>query len=138
MRLPILLALTAAAILPANAAAQVSGTIVIGGLPVGGVVTFGSPRWVPGPARRVVVMERHAPGRVVVVERWRPSKHYYRGDHRRYSRAEVWYDQRAGRYYDRVRPGLRRVVVYERDGRYYRHDDDKRDRRGGRPDGHGR
>ena len=136
MRLSILLALTAAGLLPATAAAQVSGTIVIGGLPVGGGITFGVPRRVPGPARRVVIVDRYAPARIVVVERWRPSKHDIRR-YQRHNRREVWYDQRGGRYYDRARPGLRRVEVYERGGRYYRPDGDRdrHDRRSGR---HGR
>ena len=136
MRLSILLVLTAAGLFPATAAAQVSGAIVIGGLPVGGVITFGVPRRVSGPARRVIIVERHGPARIVVVERWRPSKHDFRR-YERYNRRAVWYDQRGGRYYDRARPDLRRVEVYERGGRYYRPDDDRdrHDRRGG---GHGR
>lgn len=137
MRLSILLALTAAGALPATAAAQVSGTIVIGGLPVGGVITFGVPHPAPGPARRVVIVERHAPAGIVIVERWRPSRHYSRG-HERYERRVVWYDQRGGRYYDRARPGLRRIEIYERGGRHYRPDDDDWNRHGRRSGKHGR
>jgi len=125
MRPSFLLALAVAGFVPASAAAQVSGTIVIGGAPVGGVITFGVPYQV-GPARRVVVVERYAPTRIVVVERWRGPKHFRRHDAQRYRRSAVWYDRRGGGYYDRARPGFVRVEVYERDGRYYRPDDDDR------------
>jgi hypothetical protein len=138
MRLSFLLALAAAGLVPGRTAAQVSGTIVLGGLPVGGVITFGVPYRVLGPARRVVIVERPGPARVIVVERWRQPKHYRRDHHQRYDRRVVWYDRRAGFYYDRVRPGLVRVEVYHRDGRYYRPDDDGRDRRDRRSGGRNR
>ena len=79
--------------------------------------------------RRPVVYER--PARVIVVE------HVYRHEHIRhwkrhgYRQARLFYVD--GRYYDRYdlrHPGMREVIVYERDGRYYRDDDrDQYDRR---------
>jgi hypothetical protein len=40
----------------------------------------------------------------------------------------VFYDRDRNFYYDRFRPGLVRVNVYERGGRFYRWDDDRFDR----------
>jgi hypothetical protein len=77
-------------------------------------------------ARRVVVVERP---RIVVVERvhrHRPVKHWTR---RGYHPVTLYYWD--GRYYDRWdghRHGVRTIVVWERDGRYY-HDCDEDGRR---------
>lgn len=117
MRFTALVTAGAIAFAPATQAdAQVSGTIVIGGGPIGGVVHIGEPRIVR-PRGRVVVVERHAP-RVIVVEKW--------GKGRRHGhvRRMVYYDRRYDRYYDRYRPGLIEIYVYEHKGRYYRYDDD--------------
>ena len=114
--------------------AQVSGTIIIGGGPVGGVITIGEPVIVARPRARVVYVDRpvYSP-RVIYVERWRGKGHY---KHDRYARRVVYYDPRDRVYYDRHRKGCREVEVWERDGRYYRdHDgyddryDDRRDDR---------
>jgi hypothetical protein len=62
------------------------------------------------------------------VERVHGHRH---GWHRReYRRLTAWYDPRANRYYDRYngRPGLREVVVYRSDGRYFRDEDDRHSR----------
>ena len=138
MRPSFLVALAAVGLGPGSAAAQISGTIVLGGLPVGGVITFGVPHRVLGPARQVVIVERPGPARVVVVERWRQPKHYRATHHPRYDRRVVWYDHRARSYYDRARPGLIRIEVYHRDGRYYRMDDEDRDWRDRRSGGRNR
>ena len=94
------------------------------------------------PARgRVVVRPEH---RVVVVERaHRSSRGGWR--HAGYREVRVWFYR--GSYYDRwtgpVYPEMRQVVVYQRDGRYYRDWDDRdsrwdRNRDGDRDDrGHG-
>ncbi len=76
-------------------------------------------------ARRVVVVERP---HVIVVERvhrHRPAKHWSR---RGYRPVTLYYWD--GRYYDRWvghRHGVRTIVVWERNGRYY-HDCDHDDR----------
>lgn len=72
------------------------------------------------------------PPRVIVVEPdpWAVQyRHFHRGrgwwKNHGYRQATLYYDN--DRYYDRWipnRPGLRAVVVYERDGRYWRPDDD--------------
>ena len=47
----------------------------------------------------------------------------------------VFYDRRDDQYYfDRFRPGLLEIRIYERDGRFYRFDDDRFDRRDDRRD----
>lgn len=114
-----------------TAQAQVSGTIILGGGPVGGVITIGEPVILARPRARVVVVERPvvvAP-RVVYVERWHGRGHFKHG--RAWQRRVVYYDPRDRVYYDRHRRGFREVEVWERDGRYYR----DYDRRGGRYDG---
>jgi hypothetical protein len=84
-------------------------------------------------ASRIVVVERYGP-RVIVVERFRhrPSKHWKRG----YRAVIVYYFE--GRYYDRFNPyhpGARKIVVYERGGRFYRDwEDGRRHRHGNRND----
>lgn len=76
------------------------------------------------PERRVVVVERYHP-RVVVVERMRHHRHKRHWERYGYRPIPLYYVD--GRYYDRYegyRPGVVRVVVYERDGHYYRDCDD--------------
>jgi hypothetical protein len=76
------------------------------------------------PERRVVVVERYHP-RVIVVERMRHHRHKRHWERYGYRPISLFYVN--GRYYDRYdeyRPGVVRVVVYERDGRYYRDCDD--------------
>ena len=77
------------------------------------------------PARRVVV-RRYEP-RVIVVDRYHRgrARGHYKNHGRPYRSVRVWYDRDRARYYDGYRPGLKEVVVYEIDGRYY---DDYRDR----------
>jgi hypothetical protein len=72
------------------------------------------------PERRVVVVERYRP-RVIVVERMRHHRHKRHLERYGYRPITLLYVD--GRYYDRYdeyRPGVVRVVVYERDGHYYR------------------
>lgn len=142
MRVSAALALTALAFAPVQSEAQVSGEIAVDGYPVGGYIRFGDrPRYVEvarprSRGSRVVVVERYAPPRVIVVERWQRHKHHkhWRQD-RRYHRGFVFYDRRHDRYYDSYRPGLIEIRVVIRDGRFYRYDDrdrsyrDRRDRR---------
>ena len=106
--------------------AQVSGTVIIGGGPIGGVITIGEPVIVARPRARVVVVDRpvYAGHRVVVVERWRGKGHFKH--HRGYARRVVYYDPRNQVYYDRHRRGCHEVEVWERSGRYYRDRDDDR------------
>lgn len=82
-------------------------------------------------AARVVVGPRYPvyhTERVIVVERGPRHSRGWQGHE--YRRTTVWYDPRGNRYYDRynARPGLREVVVYQCDGRYFRYDDDRRSR----------
>ena len=102
--------------------AQVSGTIIIGGGPIGGVITVGQPVIVARPRARVV----YADPRVVYVERWHGNGHVKHGHG--YSRRVVYYDPRDRVYYDRHRGGCREVEVWEREGRYYRDGDRYDDR----------
>ena len=72
------------------------------------------------PARRVVV--HHYAPRVIVIDRVSRrnySKHYRRN----YRPVYAWYDHGRSRYYDRHRPGLRQVSLYQYEGRYYHPDD---------------
>lgn len=83
-----------------------------------------------GPA--VVYRRAPEPERLIVVERLVRRHRHSASDWQRegYRRATVYYMD--GRYYDRWvrgRPGMREVVVLERDGRFYQAcDDDGRDR----------
>jgi hypothetical protein len=73
------------------------------------------------PARRVMV-EAERP-RVIVVERFRYNGSGWRHPGHGYRRVTVYYAR--GRYYDRYDqryPGLIPVIVYERNGRFYRDD----------------
>lgn len=142
MRFSSALALTVLAVAPVRSEAQVSGEIAVDGYPVGGYIRFGDrPRYVEvvrprARGQRVVVVERYAPPRVIVVERWQRHKHHkHWRDDRRYRRGFVYYDRWHDRYYDSYRPGLVEIRVVIRDGRFYRYDDrdrsyrDRRDRR---------
>lgn len=113
-------ALAAAALIPASAGAQqVSAVIVIGRPPV--VVERSYPRYHDYSyyrAPRRVIIERRSP-RVIYVTR-------VRGHHKHHHSRPVhaWYDYRRDAYYDGYRDGLREVVLYQNDDRYYRYDDD--------------
>ena len=106
---------------------RVAANVVIRTGPVAGHVVVGNGY---STYRRPVVVYRRAPARVIVVEQ--PARRH-RGHVRDWARrgyrpVTLWYY--GGRYYDqRVRDwnGMREVVVYERDGRFYR-DDDESDR----------
>lgn len=134
MRMTLLMTVGALTIMPTVAKAQVSGAIIVSGLPIGGVIQFGGPP--PGAyyrARPRVAMYGYVP-RVIVVERWRGNRH--REEFRRMRSRQIWYDRYDDRYFDGYRPGLVEVQVYERDGRYYRPYDDDRDERYDRRRGH--
>jgi hypothetical protein len=80
------------------------------------------------PERRVVVVERYHP-RVIVVERMRHHRQKRHWERYGYRPISLYYVN--GRYYDRYpdrydeyRPDVVQVVVYERDGHYYRDCDD--------------
>jgi hypothetical protein len=103
-------------------AQRVSADVVVRSGPVAGhvIVTDRNPSY----GYRRVIVDRDAPARVIVVERlrhgrgkrWRQWEHGYRV-------VTVYYAR--GRYYDRLDrhyPGLEEVVVYERNGRFYRDD----------------
>lgn len=102
---------------------QVAARVIVRSGPVAGhvVVRDGYSTYRRPVARRV-------PARVIVVERVAARHHrnaHWRGN--KYRRVTLWYYD--GRYYDRyVRgwPGMREVIVYERDGRYYRDWNDDR------------
>jgi hypothetical protein len=105
----------------ARAQTAVEGAVVLQSGPVTGhVVVASAPARYREPVRRVIVVERvrmprgHAYG-------WR-RQHGYRA-------VTVYYDGR--RYYTRriVRSGIRAVIVYERNSRYYLIDHDDRDER---------
>ena len=109
---------------PARAQTTVEGGVVIHSGPVTGHVEVGSPPPVVvyrEPAREVIVVEQAHVPHGNAYGWWK--KHGYRA-------VTVYYD--GSRYYGRrlERPGLRAVVVYEREGRYYLGDEDGgRDRR---------
>jgi hypothetical protein len=117
---------------PAPAQMVEAGVVIRSG-PVVGHVVVDEPQPVVvyrEPAGRVVVVDRYAP-RVIAVEtvRWPRGRAYGWWRHQ-YRPIVVYYD--GARYYDRWftgRPGLRRIEVYQRDGRYYRWTEDRyRDR----------
>ena len=111
---------------PAPAQMVEAGVVIHSG-PVVGHVVVGEPPPVVvygEPVRRVVVVDRYAP-RVIAVEtaRWPRGRAY--GWRYHYRPIVVYYD--GARYYDGWfpgRPGLRRIEVYQRGGRYYRWDED--------------
>jgi hypothetical protein len=113
MRYPpfVLAALVATASPPLAAAQRVTAEVRIGS----------GPRDYGGPAYDEVVVYRAHRGHGW----WR---------HRGYRAVTAWYDDDRDRYYDHLdRDGLREVVIYERDGRYYgdrydRADDGRYDR----------
>jgi hypothetical protein len=105
---------------PAGAQAQrVSADISIGGGPVAGRIIVGDPYYHhPSYHYRPVYRE-------VVVVRGHRGHGWYRN--RGYPTVRVYYDVDRDRYYDRPYcGGLRAMVVFQGDGRYYR-DDDRRD-----------
>jgi len=130
------IALAALLLLPAAAPAQhVVADIRIGEGPISGRLFLGDPY---GPSAHVVVDARrrvpeyHRPPahREIVVYRAHRGEGWWRSNH--YRTVRVWYDADRDYYYDhpyRDGRGLREVVLYERDGRYYR-DDDRFDRNG--------
>jgi hypothetical protein len=76
------------------------------------------------PERRVVVVQRYHP-RVIVVERMRHHRHKKHWERYGYQPISLYYvDGRYYDWYDEYRPGVVRVMVYERDGHYYRDCDD--------------
>jgi hypothetical protein len=122
MRTMTLLAVAALLLVPAGADAQVRGTIIIGGYPVGGVIRIGEPA--PRYPRRVVIVEREAP-RVIVVEKWKKHRHDRYCRHDRHRTRVIYYDRHDHVYYDRYRPGLVEIDAWEHEGRYYRPDRDR-------------
>jgi hypothetical protein len=105
---------------------QVAAGVVVRSGPVAGHVVIGDGY---STYRRPVVYHRAA-ARVIVVERVN-RRHQHARQWRRdgYRPVTLYYID--GRYYDRyVRGGrhVREVVVFERDGRFYRACDDDRDR----------
>jgi hypothetical protein len=118
-------------------AQRVSADIRIDGGPVAGRVRIGDrDRYRSRPVVRRVYVER--------IRRDRGRHNGWYKDFRRGARiVVVYYDPRDDFYYDRRYDGLEEIRVYERDGRYYRLDDDRYgydddrydDRRDGRYDG---
>jgi len=106
-------------------AQRVEAGVVVRSGPVAGhvVIRDGYSTYRRPTARRVIVVERP---RLVVVERvhrHRPAKHWSR---RGYRPVTLYYWD--GRYYDRWvahRHGVRTIVVWERNGRYYHDCDDE-------------
>jgi len=106
------------------AGAQVEAGVVIRSGPISGHVIVGEPAPVvvyPVP-RPVVVVDRYAP-RVVVVEPIYVRRGWSYGWWGRYGYRPVFVYYDGARYYDRWFDGrgVRRVEVYQRDGRYYRY-----------------
>lgn len=130
---PLVLAALVATALPAPAAAQhVTADIRIGSGPVGGRIIVGEP--IHRYSHTIVEVAPRGYGRPayreVAVSRMHRGYGWWRN--RGYRTITVWYDAGGDRYYDhgsRYRDGLREVVIYERDGRYY---DDDRGRYAGR------
>jgi len=134
MRTLSLLALVSAVALgPAPAAAQVSARIHIGG-PTGGWIEVGTPPRVrvvyPPPTRRIHIRDHHRGPRGIVVHRGK-HRHDRYCRHSGYDRLVVYYDRGHDRYYDRDDDryrdrdprrgrGWQRVEVYRHDGRYFR------------------
>lgn len=109
---------------PASAQ-RVNADIIIGGGPIAGRVIIGDRgrdeyRGRPRPIRRV---------------EWIHARDYRRNDWwRRFERESrvivVFWDRRDDSYYyDRHHSGLAEIRLYEREGRFYRRDDDRRDGR---------
>ena len=99
-------------------AQRVNADIIIGGGPVSGRIIIGDRRYDRRPRmiRRVEWVRRHDNRRAG----------WYRNFRRDHRVMVVYYDRRDDRYYlDRFQSGLVEIRVYERDGRYYRLDDDR-------------
>lgn len=113
--------LSAFALTTALPAQEVAANIFVHSGPIAGrvVVDHGYSTYRSPEARRIVVIERGAP-RALVVERTRAYRHERIWLHHGYRPVTLFYVD--GRYYDRWIPGrdVRVVVVYERNGRYYR------------------
>lgn len=125
---PLVLAALVATTLPTLASAQrVTADIRIGSGPVAGRIVVGEPyhRGISEVGARDY--DRYGYGEVVV---YRVHRGYGWWRNRGYRAVTVWYDADRNRYYDRLgrydrRDGLREVVIYQRDGRYYRDWDDR-------------
>jgi hypothetical protein len=105
---------------------QVAADVVVRSGPVAGHVVIGD-RY--STYRRPVVYRRE-PARVIVVERVRQHRNQHARQWRRYGYRPVTLYYVDGRYYDRYvrgRHDVREIVVYERDGRFYREGDDDRE-----------
>jgi hypothetical protein len=130
---PLVLAALVATTLPTLASAQrVSADIRIGSGPVDGRIVVGGPYHRGGIEVGARDYDRHGYGEVVV---YRVHRGYGWWRNRGYRAVTMWYDVDRDRYFDRQsrydrRDGLREVVIYERDGRYYREQDDRRGGRG--------
>jgi hypothetical protein len=99
-------------------AQRVNADIIIGGGPVSGRITIGDRRYDRRPRmiRRVEWVRRHDNRRADWYRKFRRDHHV----------VVVYYDRRDDRYFlDRFQSGLVEIRVYERDGRYYRLDDDR-------------
>ncbi len=121
---PLLFSALLLALPGALAAQRVVADIAIGQGPVQGHIIIGD-RYHPRPDYR------YHSGRTVIVYRTHRGHGWYR--RHGYRAIRVWYDPAYDRYYERrdgYRRGLREVMLYERDGRYYRDDwrDDRRRR----------
>lgn len=130
---PLVLAALVATALPALASAQrASADIRIGSGPINGRIVVGEPVYVH--SSRIVQVDprdydRSSYGELVV---YRVHRGYGWWRNRGYRAVPVWYDADRDRYYDRRdryydRDGLREVVIYERGGRYYGNQYDRRD-----------
>jgi hypothetical protein len=118
---------------------RVAADVVVRSGPVAGHVVIGNGY----STYRRPVAYRRAPTRVIVVERVYQRRHHHARQWRRYGYRPVTLYYVDGRYYDRYErgwPHMREVVVYERDGRFYREceDDRQRDDRPHRLDRDGR
>jgi hypothetical protein len=107
---------------PASAQ-RISADIRIGGGPIAGHIRIGPDRF----------GYRDYRPRFVRVEVLRARDYYRRSGWLRSFRRDariraVYYDRGRDFYYDRFRPGLIQINVFEREGRFYRWDDDRFDR----------
>jgi hypothetical protein len=110
-------------------AQHVSADILIGGGPLAGHVIVGDRYYPPAYApvvvypqpRRVLILDRHPPPRVVMVERMHRGRGWWK--HHEFRPVVLYYDPYRDSYFDhysRDYQGLREVTAYESDGRYYR------------------
>lgn len=132
-RLSAPLVTTALFLAASPAAAQVSGTVVIGSGPVRGAVVVGRPL----PPPRPVVVYQPVRGRRVMVARYVPQVVYVESRHGRHGKPASWYRRHGyvpvtlyfadGRYYSqayaartyRYGPAFTPVIVWARGNRYY-------------------